>query len=143
MWVTPLEFNPRFFHVLLMGASYSHLTNTTLFTLIVKLFLQVDVPSNFVGLVLDNCNLPYANHGRIISGDPSPILFFPISSTKVRCLVGNGDMARFLKTMVTPQVQKIILNLLFSSYIYFVFYFLSITIVSGSFGAVLFFCRSN
>ncbi|CAJ1961424.1 unnamed protein product [Sphenostylis stenocarpa] len=76
---------------------------------------KVDVPSHFVGMVLENCNLPYANHGHVILGDPSPILFYPISSTEIRCLVdvpagqklpslGNGDMARYLKTVVTPQV---------------------------------------
>ncbi|XP_045825997.1 squalene monooxygenase SE1-like [Trifolium pratense] len=75
---------------------------------------KVEVPSHFVGLVLENCNLPYANHGHVILGDPSPILFYPISSTEIRCLVdvpgqklpslGNGDMAHFLKTVVAPQV---------------------------------------
>lgn len=86
----------------------------------VYLFMQVDVASHFVGLVLENCNLPYANHGHVILGDPSPILFYPISSTEIRCLVdvpageklpslGNGDMARYLKTVVAPQVQRSIL----------------------------------
>ncbi|KAG4960590.1 hypothetical protein AAZX31_13G235100 [Glycine max] len=75
---------------------------------------KVDVPSHFVGLVLENCNLPYANHGHVILSDPSPILFYPISSSEIRCLVdvpgqklpslGNGDMARYLKTVVAPQV---------------------------------------
>lgn len=83
--------------------------------LFVYLFMQVDVPSHFVGLVLENCNLPYANHGHVILSDPSPILFYPISSSEIRCLVdvpgqklpslGNGDMARYLKTVVAPQVH--------------------------------------
>ncbi|KAL0325282.1 UNVERIFIED_CONTAM: Squalene monooxygenase SE1 [Sesamum radiatum] len=47
----------------------------------------VDVPSCFVGLVLENCQLPFANHGHVILADPSPILFYPISRTEVRCLV--------------------------------------------------------
>lgn len=77
--------------------------------------VQVDVPSCFVGLVLENCNLPYANHGHVILADPSPILFYPISSTEVRCLVdvpgqkvpsiSNGEMANYLKTVVAPQVH--------------------------------------
>ncbi|KAG6517463.1 hypothetical protein ZIOFF_020855 [Zingiber officinale] len=51
---------------------------------------------------------------HIILGDPSIILFYPISSTEVRCLVdvpGNkipsvatGEMSNFLKTTVAPQV---------------------------------------
>ena len=78
------------------------------------LHLQVDIPSCFVGLVLENCELPCANHGHVILGDPSPILFYPISSTEVRCLVdvpgqkvpsiSNGEMAKYLKTVIAPQV---------------------------------------
>lgn len=75
---------------------------------------KVDVPSCFVGLVLENCRLPFENHGHVILADPSPILFYPISSTEVRCLVdvpgqkvpsiSNGEMAPYLKTAVAPQV---------------------------------------
>ncbi|KAH7529547.1 hypothetical protein ACOSP7_010470 [Xanthoceras sorbifolium] len=75
---------------------------------------QVDVPSCFVGLVLENCELPYANSGHVILANPSPILFYPISSTEVRCLVdvpgqkvpsiSSGEMANYLKTVVAPQV---------------------------------------
>ncbi|XP_038983584.1 squalene monooxygenase SE1 [Phoenix dactylifera] len=75
---------------------------------------KVEVPSCFVGLVLENCQLPYANHGHVILADPSPILFYPISSTEIRCLVdvpgqkvpsiANGEMANYLKTVVAPQI---------------------------------------
>ncbi|KAL8144060.1 hypothetical protein V2J09_017092 [Rumex salicifolius] len=75
---------------------------------------KIDIPSCFVGLVLENCNLPYANHGHVILGDPSPVLFYPISSTEVRCLVdvpgqkvpsvSNGELANYLKTVVAPQI---------------------------------------
>ncbi|KAF5189424.1 Squalene monooxygenase [Thalictrum thalictroides] len=75
---------------------------------------KVDVPSCFVGLVLENCQLPYPNHGHVVLGDPSPILFYPISSTEIRCLVdvpgqkvpsiSNGEMANYLKTVVAPQI---------------------------------------
>ncbi|KAF8404831.1 hypothetical protein HHK36_009720 [Tetracentron sinense] len=75
---------------------------------------KVDVPSCFVGLVLENCQLPYANHGHVVLGDPSPILFYPISTTEIRCLVdvpgqkvpsiSNGEMANYLKTVVAPQI---------------------------------------
>lgn len=80
-------------------------------------FWQVDVPSCFVGLVLENCQLPYANNGHVILANPSPILFYPISSTEVRCLVdvpgqkvpsiSNGEMTNYLKTVVAPQVLSI------------------------------------
>ncbi|XP_058219685.1 squalene monooxygenase SE1-like [Rhododendron vialii] len=75
---------------------------------------KVDVPSCFVGLILENCELPYVNHGHVILADPSPILFYKISSTEIRCLVdvpgqkvpsiSNGEMAKYLKTMVAPQI---------------------------------------
>ncbi|KAK4405147.1 Squalene monooxygenase SE1 [Sesamum angolense] len=48
---------------------------------------QVDIPSCFVGLILENCELPYVNHGHVVLADPSPILFYKISSTEIRCLV--------------------------------------------------------
>ncbi|KAK7861070.1 squalene epoxidase 2 [Quercus suber] len=83
---------------------------------------KVDVPSCFVGLVLENCQLPFANHGHVILADPSPILFYPISSTEVRCLVdvpgqklpsiANGEMAKYLKTMVAPQPVASTINTL-------------------------------
>jgi squalene monooxygenase len=75
---------------------------------------KVEVPSCFVGLLLENCDLPYINHGHVILADPSPILFYKISSTEIRCLVdvpgqkvpsiSNGEMAKYLKTMVAPQI---------------------------------------
>ncbi|KAF2323945.1 hypothetical protein GH714_004186 [Hevea brasiliensis] len=78
---------------------------------------KVDVPSCFVGLVLENCRLPYANNGHVILADPSPILFYPISSTEVRSLVdvpgqkvpsvSSGEMANYLKNVVAPQLQLI------------------------------------
>ncbi|KAM7250079.1 hypothetical protein ACFE04_021962 [Oxalis oulophora] len=83
---------------------------------------KVDVPSCFVGLVLENCDLPFANHGHVILADPSPILFYPISSTEVRCLVdvpgqkvpsiANGEMANYLKTKVAPQPVASTINTL-------------------------------
>ncbi|KAI6672063.1 hypothetical protein NL676_006948 [Syzygium grande] len=75
---------------------------------------KVDVPSCFVGLVLKNCQLPFENHGHVILADPPPILFYPISSHEIRCLVDvpgqnvpsitNGELAQYLKTVVVPQV---------------------------------------
>ncbi|KAL2231504.1 squalene monooxygenase-like [Sesamum indicum] len=75
---------------------------------------QVDIPSCFVGLILENCELPYVNHGHVVLADPSPILFYKISSTEIRCLVdvpgqkvpsvASGEMANYLKTAVAPQI---------------------------------------
>ncbi|RZC15057.1 Squalene monooxygenase isoform C [Glycine soja] len=73
---------------------------------------KVDVPYHFVGLILENCELPCANHGHVILGDPSPVLFYRISSSEIRCLVdvpgqkvpsiSNGEMTNYLKTVVAP-----------------------------------------
>lgn len=40
-------------------------------------------PSFFVGLLLRGASLPYANFGHVVLAKPSPILFYPISSTEV------------------------------------------------------------
>ncbi|KAL0383929.1 UNVERIFIED_CONTAM: Squalene monooxygenase SE1 [Sesamum radiatum] len=76
----------------------------------------VNIVSHFVGMVLnlENGKLPHPNHGHVILANPSPVLFYPVSSTEVRCLVdvpgqkmpsiSNGDMAKYLKTKVAPQL---------------------------------------
>lgn len=103
--------------MIIENLDYNQTFTTCLYNLV-----QVDVPSCFVGLVLENCQLPYENHGHVILADPSPILFYPISSTEVRCLVdvpgqkvpsvSSGKMANYLKTVVAPQV--LIFHVLFS-----------------------------
>lgn len=75
---------------------------------------EVDIPSCFVALLLKNCEVPYPNHGHVFLANPSPILCYRISSTEIRLLVdipgqkvpsiSNGEMARYLKTMVAPQI---------------------------------------
>lgn len=40
-------------------------------------------PSHFVGLLLEDASLPHPNFGHVVLGEPSPILFYPISSTQV------------------------------------------------------------
>ena len=44
-------------------------------------------PSAFVGLILEGAALPAPSHGHVVLGAPAPVLFYPISSTEVRCLV--------------------------------------------------------
>ncbi|MFQ6648803.1 hypothetical protein Gotur_021344, partial [Gossypium turneri] len=83
-------------------------------------YSKVDIPSYFVGLTLTNCNLPKENYGAIILAHPSPIVFYPISSTEIRCLVdvpsqnlpsvSNGEMAHYLKTLVAPKVLPELYN---------------------------------
>ncbi len=48
----------------------------------------------FLGLVLENCILPYPNHGHVIMSGTSPILLYPITSTGTRALIDfQGDQA--------------------------------------------------
>lgn len=85
------------------------------------MILQVDFPSCYVGLVLENCELPFSSHGHVALADPLPLVFYPISSNEVRCLVdvpgqrvpsiSTGEMARYLKTVVAPQVSTVCLTL--------------------------------
>ena len=44
---------------------------------------RIQHPSFFVGLLLRGCSLPHANYGHVVLARPSPILFYPISSTEV------------------------------------------------------------
>ena len=77
---------------------------------------EIHKPSFFVGVILEDCPLPCPNHGHVVLADPSPILFYPISSTEVRCLVdikgdrlpsaGNGDLAKYMQEVVGPQLPR-------------------------------------
>eukprot|EP00270_Netrium_digitus_P006848 TRINITY_DN1978_c0_g1_i2.p1 TRINITY_DN1978_c0_g1~~TRINITY_DN1978_c0_g1_i2.p1 ORF type:complete len:578 (+),score=123.28 TRINITY_DN1978_c0_g1_i2:59-1792(+) len=77
---------------------------------------KVEKPSSFVGLVLEDCHLPYTNFGHVVLANPSPILFYPISSREVRCLVdvpgptlpsvADGTMAKYLKEVIAPQLPE-------------------------------------
>ncbi|GMH17919.1 hypothetical protein Nepgr_019760 [Nepenthes gracilis] len=81
---------------------------------------KVDVLSYSVGLTLENCELPFANHVHMIIANPSPMALYRISSTEIRCLidlsgqkvpsVSNGDMALYLKTIIAPQVPPEVQN---------------------------------
>lgn len=76
---------------------------------------EINAPSFFVGLILLNCTLPEPDKAVVILGDPSPILFYPISPTEVRCLVdvpGNklpsstdGSLAAYLREVANQARQ--------------------------------------
>lgn len=73
-------------------------------------------PSYFIGLLLKDVCLPHPNFGHVILGEPSPFLFYPISSNEVRCLVDypgeklpsvtNGDLQKYLLETIEPQVPE-------------------------------------
>lgn len=72
------------------------------------------VSSHFVGLVLQHCDLPFPQHGHVVLIDPAPVLFYPISSTEVRCLVdvpggrmpsaADGGVIGYMRDTVAPQL---------------------------------------
>lgn len=82
------------------------------------IFLQLNILSHFVGMLLnlENAKLPHPNHGHVILANPSPVLFYPVSSSEVRCLVdipgskmpciSNGEMAKYLISEVGPQLPE-------------------------------------
>jgi squalene monooxygenase len=52
------------------------------------------VSGYFLGLILENCHLPYPNHGHVIMSGNSPVLLYPITSTGTRALIDfKGDHA--------------------------------------------------
>ena len=73
-------------------------------------------PSFFVGLLLKDVELPHPNYGHVILAQPSPVLFYPVSSSEVRCLVdfpgkslpsaASGEMKRYLLDEIAPQVPE-------------------------------------
>ncbi len=48
---------------------------------------QKKISSYFLGMLLKDCVLPYANHGHVIIAEPSPCLVYPVSSTETRVLI--------------------------------------------------------
>jgi len=78
---------------------------------------EYNVFSQFVGLVLEDVQLPYPEHGHVILANPSPVLFYPISSNEVRCLVDiphhvreqpNFSVRNYLEFTVLPQIPEIL-----------------------------------
>ena len=78
---------------------------------------DIKLSSFFVGLVLTGCALPVAEHAVVVLANPSPILFYPISSTEIRCLVDvpgelpsvrSGEMAEHLRSLAgqVPEVLR-------------------------------------
>ena len=82
---------------------------------------KIDLPSHFVGLILNGPPSEIlgenASQGHVVLGDPSPLLFYPISSQEVRCLVDipahvqmprmkDGSMAKYVLEKILPQVPK-------------------------------------
>ncbi|KAJ6716430.1 SQUALENE MONOOXYGENASE [Salix koriyanagi] len=80
---------------------------------------MIEIPSCFIGLVLENCDLPHSNRGYFILKDIT-VIAFPIGTNEIRCLVdfpgqkipsiSNGEMTEYLKTVVAPQMPAELYN---------------------------------
>ena len=71
--------------------------------------------SHFVGLILEDCVLPYANHGHVVMAQPSIVLLYQIGTHETRVLVdipgklpsiSNGDMKDYMEKTVAPQLPQ-------------------------------------
>ncbi|TPX35854.1 hypothetical protein SmJEL517_g01732 [Synchytrium microbalum] len=69
--------------------------------------------SNFVGIILHDCPLPYPSYGHVVLAKPSPILLYQIGTHDTRILVdipgkvpsaGNGELKEYMKTTVSTQL---------------------------------------
>lgn len=72
---------------------------------------QPQVYSQFVGLLLDAIQLPFPSHGHVVLARPAPVLFYPVSSTHVRCLVDIPSTVQtpareHLLNVVAPQLPQ-------------------------------------
>jgi squalene monooxygenase len=74
---------------------------------------KVKIQSRFVGLVLKDCEPPFANKGCVILSKPSPTLVYPISSSEVRILIDfpgdlpnikDGSMSKHMREVIKPQL---------------------------------------
>ncbi|RKP11318.1 squalene epoxidase-domain-containing protein [Piptocephalis cylindrospora] len=71
--------------------------------------------SNFVGLILQDCPLPFPNHGHVVITKRSPSLLYQIGTRETRLLVNipgklpstsNGDLKRYMQAEVLSDLPK-------------------------------------
>ncbi len=72
------------------------------------------VTSYFIGLILKDCDMPYAKHGHVFLSGPTPFICYPISSHEVRLLIDfpggqhprKGLLQAHLDSNVTPYIPE-------------------------------------
>lgn len=74
------------------------------------------VKSHFVGVILEDADMPVPNHGHVILGtNHAPLLVYQIGEHETRALfdiqgpmpsASNGDLAKHLLTKVVPNIPK-------------------------------------
>ena len=70
-----------------------------------------------VGVVLEDTELPFANHGHVIMADPAPVLAYPVGNGKIRILIDfpselpvmKGDaLPSYLEEVIKPQLPEVL-----------------------------------
>lgn len=72
------------------------------------------VTSYFIGVILQNCDMPFPQHGHVFLSGPTPFICYPISNNEVRLLIDfPGDqlprkhlLQAHLETNVTPYIPE-------------------------------------
>ena len=72
------------------------------------------VTSYFIGLILNDCDMPFPKHGHVFLSGPTPFICYPISKHEVRLLIDfPGDqlprkmlLQAHLDTNVTPYIPE-------------------------------------
>ncbi len=76
------------------------------------------VTSYFIGLILNDCEMPFPRHGHVFLSGPTPFICYPISNNEVRLLIDfPGDqlprkqlLQAHLDANVTPYIPECMLN---------------------------------
>lgn len=69
------------------------------------------ISSNFVGVIVDNLKLPSEGCGHVMLTEPTPMLFYRISSSEVRALIdvptpSPDDTKEYIRTRIIPQLPE-------------------------------------
>ena len=74
-----------------------------------------EVKGYFIGLVLQDCQLPFPGHGHVILADTAPLLSYPISSSETRVLIDypgekppgqKEEIRAYLDEFITPFIPE-------------------------------------
>lgn len=76
------------------------------------------VTSYFIGLILEDCQMPFPKHGHVFLSGPTPFICYPISDNEIRLLIdfpGEQMPRKFLLTQhleanVTPYIPDCMLD---------------------------------
>ena len=75
--------------------------------------LKPQTNSSFLGLMLYDCEMPYANHGLVCLTDPTPAVIYPIATNEIRALISfpnrvppKEELKEYLSETLLPQLPE-------------------------------------